>query len=447
MISKPAFNSLVLAAVIIFVACGNSAKDNVCEPGRTVSCACGADVEGTQTCLDDGSGWDVCQCPSSDADVEEDVDMEIDDVAAEDIAAEDLAAEDGVDTSDLDEEEDTVVGPCEPDDGRCAPPSACIGGGCVDPVDDPGAYAAQAALRPSSYWWMVQLPADFDPPESCCFDFTGDGNPDNAYGALVSMFSIIYGDEAVSQELLDAAIEDGTLMRVVDWLELPADGGDGPVRFSIFDAASAQPFSERAAGNGEFRLLPSSFGEYGAHDQFNWGDRTGGQVQAGPSSLTLLLPELLTQTLVPMTIVDAIVTVPVDEQSNGVHSIDESRPGETPELAGGGMLGGVITGESLISFMDDRLGACDCAGFEGLEYYLDSDAGTFILNCTGDIDPLGCGPEDEPYCEDLSIICSTISILPNVFDVDRDADSINESLSIGLRFAWTGATIDGLAPE
>ncbi|MFH1434313.1 MAG: hypothetical protein ABIJ56_01230, partial [Pseudomonadota bacterium] len=100
MMSKPAFNFLVLAAVIHFVACGTSAKDNACEPGRTVSCACGAGVEGTQTCLGDGSGWDVCQCPSPDADVEEDVDMEIDDVAAEDGAAEDLAAEDGVDTYD-----------------------------------------------------------------------------------------------------------------------------------------------------------------------------------------------------------------------------------------------------------------------------------------------------------------------------------------------------------
>jgi len=428
MMQKNIVGSFVLTAVVLLAAC-NGGKGTVCEAGRTVSCACGSGVEGTQTCLDDGSGWDLCRCPSPDADVDEDV-------AVDDLAAEDPTADEGGDVPDLDVEEDSVTGPCEPDDGTCAPPSACMGGGCVDPVDDPEAYAEAASSRPSSYWWMAQFPAAFDPPEDCCFDLTGDGTPDNAFGAILGLFESMPDVTGDPQELLDGAIEDGTWMRVVDWLELPGGGADGPVRFSVFEAASTQPFAERAAGSGVFQLLPSSFGDYGALDQFNWGHVTGGVVHAGPSSVGL-----------PVTVVRAMVEVPVSEQSDGVHSVDETRPGDTPELVGGGRLGGVIPGETLLALLDDRLGACTCAGFEGLEFYPDTEEGTFVTGCTGDIDPTGCGSEDEPYCAIISTICSALPILPLTFDLDLDGDGINESLSIGMRFAWTGAAVDGLAPE
>ncbi len=44
---------------------GQQGKQNVCEPGKQIECACINNAKGIQACLSDGSAWGDCQCPCS----------------------------------------------------------------------------------------------------------------------------------------------------------------------------------------------------------------------------------------------------------------------------------------------------------------------------------------------------------------------------------------------
>ncbi|MBW1808725.1 MAG: hypothetical protein JRJ87_11075, partial [Deltaproteobacteria bacterium] len=46
---------------LLFISCSSS-NGNVCEPGQRRECNCSSDWQGLQTCKDDGSGWEECEC-------------------------------------------------------------------------------------------------------------------------------------------------------------------------------------------------------------------------------------------------------------------------------------------------------------------------------------------------------------------------------------------------
>ena len=60
-------SALGLAAPLLLLAqlltsCGSDDGDKACVPNATSACTCGAAVQGTQTCREDGSGFDLCSC-------------------------------------------------------------------------------------------------------------------------------------------------------------------------------------------------------------------------------------------------------------------------------------------------------------------------------------------------------------------------------------------------
>ena len=160
--------------------------------------------------------------------------------------------------------------PCTSDDD-CYGFDACIGGACVPPVPDPDAYAVQAASRWSSYVRTVQFPALFDPVEQCCFDYTGDGVPDDQFGVMLALVVSFFGGDPAGA--VQQTIEEGELVKVVDWRELAPDLAAGDVQLAVFDGGwnDAIPFADRRAGLGHTMLLRESFGPYGAIDQLNAG--------------------------------------------------------------------------------------------------------------------------------------------------------------------------------
>jgi Sulfatase-modifying factor enzyme 1 len=46
---------------------GDSGSTTNCSPGKQESCACPSGQDGVQRCVDDGSGWEPCQCPDGGA--------------------------------------------------------------------------------------------------------------------------------------------------------------------------------------------------------------------------------------------------------------------------------------------------------------------------------------------------------------------------------------------
>lgn len=382
------------------------------------------------------------------------------------------------DTSDAtpDVQPDIPVGPevCEPSD--CTDPQACVGGACVDPVPDIAGYADEAAARPSSYFWSIQLPALYPVPERCCFDYNGDpsGNADDGLGSLLGLVGSIPGaGDFDIQGTLDASIEDGTITLITDWRELPDTAGD--VKFSILlgtndvnnDGELDDPFADndglctagtRCGGDGVFALDPVSFGDYGSQVQFNVGSLDSGTVTAGPSTfqLTISIEALGSEPLL-LTLLDAKIEADITVDSNGVHTVDTVQNPDTEDeyFQAGGKLGGVIDAEEILTVLDDQFRGCTCANVDPeqpvLSWELDEQAGALVVSCTdntGDAtnECTGSGDGDGPLCGQITTVCGFAGFIGNVLDVDRNNDGINESLSAGLRFAWTGAGIDGLIP-
>jgi len=339
----------------------------------------------------------------------------------------------------------------------CASPDECIGGACVPPVPDPNAYVTDAMTRWSSNVWAVQFPALFEPdPELCCFDYTGDGVPDDAFGGILGLM-IVLGEDPVGS--VDSALENGELVKVFDWRELAPDLASGDVQLSVFDGlwTDSTAHADRILGLGHTAFRRSSFGSYGALDQLNAGTVTTELVEVAGNHFTLTLPEFFlggdmasVHLLEPRLEAPVSYGEPLRDACLGLCSVDEDRgAGHTPQIVGGGKLGGVITADEILTHLDAFYRQCACAGIDPnmpvIEWEANTGTGTFDISCTSNTgDPSLCDPDDT--CSDLDMICSTMPLLTNTLDVDLDGDGIRESWSIGLRLGFAGTTLDPM-PE
>jgi hypothetical protein len=307
----------------------------------------------------------------------------------------------------------------------------------------------------------VQLPATFEPvPWDCCFDYTGDGQPDDAFGTLLALAgtSGLGGDPTVT---INTALENGDFVKVFDWRELAPDLVAGDVQLSIFEGrwTDATSHTDRIQGLGRTTFLRSSFGPFGAHDQLNDGEVVTGLVTATGNQVTLGLPLLFIggDDLVEFHAYEPRLEAPVSYTARGrgtctgLCTVDEEYdPPQVPGVVGGAKFGGVVVAVELLSHMDDFYRGCACAGVDPSEPVIlwELDYNSFLLDiyCTDNyVDPGACDPEDP--CFDLADVCAVIGILGNVFDVDLDNDLINESLSIGLRLGFAGTTLDPMSDE
>jgi hypothetical protein len=335
----------------------------------------------------------------------------------------------------------------------CTSPDECIGGACVPPVPDPDAYVTEAMTRWSSYVWAVQFPSLFEPtPELCCFDYNGDGVADDAFGGILELMIVLGGDPVGS---VDSALENGELVKVFDWRELAQDLASGDVQLSVFDGlwTDSTIHADRILGLGHTAFRRSSFGPFGALDQLNAGAVTSGLVEVTGNQFTLTLPtffvgdELATVHLLdPRLEATVIFGEPLQDSGLGLCSVDEDRgPSHTPQIVGGGKLGGVITADEILTHMDAFYRQCACAGIDPdlpvLEWQENGTTQMFEISCTSNTgDPSLCDPDDP--CSNLDTTCGFIGILSNTLDVDLDGTGINESWSIGLRLGFAGTTLD-----
>ena len=155
---------LVTAAVLalLVTACRDTPASSVCEPSDQVVCVCPEGTQGTQTCRDDGTGFEPCRCERVVADAggpRSDTTPDVrpaDDAVAEDAtpdtAPQDTAPQDGPDVSEPDDvqPEDVAVEDVSPEDvapedvavedvpppvralgERCARDTECASGTCL----------------------------------------------------------------------------------------------------------------------------------------------------------------------------------------------------------------------------------------------------------------------------------------------------------------------------
>ncbi len=337
----------------------------------------------------------------------------------------------------------------------CTSPDECIGGACVPPVPDPDAYVAEAMTRWSSYVWAVQFPALFEPAaERCCFDYTGDGVVDDSFGTMIGLWTSIDPDlDPVA--ITNAALSEGRLVKIFDWRELAPDLAAGDVQLSVFEGiwTDATTFQDRILGLGRTAFRRSSFDSHGALDQLNDGTVTAGLVEVAGNQFTLMLPWIWTgDGLAVFHLQNPRLEVPIadggplPETAFGLSSLDEDRGStHSPQIVGGGKLGGTVSGFEILAHMDAFYRQCSCAGVDPqipvILWEENHATNTLDIWCTDNTGTTAnCDPDDP--CSDLDTVCGTIGILANIFDVDHDGNEVNESLSMGLRIAFAGTTLD-----
>jgi len=344
------------------------------------------------------------------------------------------------------------------DNGDCTSPDECVGGACVPPVPDPDAYVTEAMTRWSSYIWAIQFPALLEPdPDVCCFDYTGDGVADDGFGLLLSAMAPLLGSDPVA--LVDSALANGELVKVLDWRELAGDLVAGDVQMSVFDGlwTDSTIHADRILGLGHVAFRRSSFGPFGALDQLNAGTVTSGLVEVTGNQFTLTLPGLFQGgDIVSVHLLDPRLEAPVSygeplrDACLGLCTVDEDRgPGYTPQIVRGGKLGGVITADEMLTHMDTFYRQCACASINSsmpvFEWEENTFTATFEISCTTNIgDPSLCDPGDP--CSDLGLVCGLVGILGGTLDVDLDITGIMESWSVGLRLGFAGTSLDPM-PE
>jgi hypothetical protein len=63
-----------------------------------------------------------------------------------------------------------------------------------------------------------------------------------------------------------------------------------------------------------------------------------------------------------------------------------------------------------------------------------------------DLDGSTCDDLDPALCSDFSNVCAFLALSALLLDVDTDDDSIEDAISIGLRFESISALVTGISP-
>ena len=310
---------------------------------------------------------------------------------------------------------------------------------------------------PFSYVWRIQLPQSGTDAE-CCFDFTGDGVTDNGLGTLTGALGAISPDTDI-QATLDSAVADGDIALLLEYAGLDETTKTGPTQLWFYlatndvdgDGSGDQAWDTALkAGEGIFQVQPTSLAADGSPlIKFESAEIDSNTLSAGPGDfpLTIPIPGLLT---LDVTIKQAQIEADVRPEASGIFTTDadiDSDGDGTPEVWGGGKLGGVIPVDQVIGILNDLANDCACAGIAADAEVIIAGEGTDQYDVACDpnitINDSACTDADGLICGNLSTVCGFAPALPTLglIDVDTNSNTIPDAISVGLRLSMSGAAL------
>jgi hypothetical protein len=320
-------------------------------------------------------------------------------------------------------------------EATCEGDEFCAAGACVAPgLPEDYVFSADASVITS----LGLAEDDATTPDvdegDCCFDFNGDGEPDNGLGGLLaslgSFLGDSLGDEGVNG-LIQEQIDDGTLTILFEQVGLDSADDDDALTLNGF-------FGEMAEGG--YAADPSSFieGTSTPYIMFDNAMIAGGELTAGPSLFSVTIP-----------LGEFGFDIALDAADTEIWS------NVTAGEAGGlnwtdGILGGVVPMQQLVDALNGLGNSCACLGLDGndmLELKAEDKLGcTPALTgaspaCTEDADGSLC----VGIADNKGLVCTAIGIIKP--DIDTDLSGKKDSFSLGLRFEGAPAVITGLAAE
>lgn len=257
--------------------------------------------------------------------------------------------------------------------------------------------------------------------DSCCFDYTGDGEPDNALGELLGSL----GDVNTS---IQEGIDSGSIALVLEHSGLSSlESGDFVINFWLGEWDGIDALAE--TGGNTVLIDPVSI-DQGAQPQAYVPGATlaDGTVTAGPGTIAITIDLLGT----PLSVRISGAQIEADAGANSDL--------ETGVQLDNGVIGGYVTGSDLSAALNAYIsGSCECLGLEGPLLTWDQATGTgTCASVVGN----SCGEGDT--CGTIGSLCSSLFLIAAP-DVDTDGDGVADALSIGAEFTAVGAQITGVA--
>jgi len=300
----------------------------------------------------------------------------------------------------------------------------------VDPpkCSDPNP-PARCGESPDGYAWgtasIINTFAIAAGDEECCFDYNGDGVPDNALGGILEAFGL----PDINASIQDG-IDSGSIALLLEHSGLTAlTGGNFTINFwlGIWDG-----ITELAQTGNTIAIDPVSI-DAGTQPQAYVPGATltaAGAVTAGPGTILLTL-ELL-GTPLSLRISGARVTASVDAANS---SLDNG------VSLNNGKLGGYVKVADVMDAINLYASTCDCLGLNGGNL-VNYNPATVTATCATVTDT--CAEGDT--CSTIATQCPTLAgVIGFIADVDADGDGTEDALSIGATFTAAGATITGVA--
>lgn len=307
---------------------------------------------------------------------------------------------------------------------------------CFYPSNDPN--CAQGPFGPGSFITDLTIVSN----RTCCFDYTGNGQNDNAIGVLLGQLQVFTGDVNAN---IAFAINQGLLSYVFEFSNFANPFYDPSLDLRVLLGEDTDDFfSNNLGGEGAFNVLPESFEADGTTPKWAFDEArvNNGKLIASGGAIDLTFPGLIDG--VAISLVDVHVRADV---------VDEA--GKEPDLTAGGRvwlsngeLAGVLLRDKLFESMNNAALNCDCIqDARPLMYSYNQDQDKYVCELTA-ADATRCSSASSE-CSNLAdrTICAFFANYSTNVDVDSSGDGTNDGYSVGVRFQSVGASLEGMATD
>ena len=312
---------------------------------------------------------------------------------------------------------------------QCAPGYVDLGNGC-----ERGTSCQDFVFVDDAYVYELVI-GNGNENNPCAMDLTGDGIADNAYGHMLSTMGELTGTDV--NQLLTDNISSGILCQVYDVQDLDSVENDDFIGLSLMQGTDSDDnYENNLDGSEEFTVDAQSFVfeddtcTMEPMNIFDVASVSQGVVSAQAQSLDgIELPSFLDpETLSPVPLFLAKLTAEISQGANGI-------------ILENGKIGGAIPVNDMCTQVNDYVAAnCECLGLDGPLLACGVDGDSYNVECNS----AASNCEQGSTCDSLGSYCNAFAVMFSNADMDTDSDGIADSMSVGMCFSATSATVTGI---
>ncbi len=273
--------------------------------------------------------------------------------------------------------------------------------------------------------------------QSCCFDYTGDNQPDNSLGQLLQ----IAGARQSTNTALQQSIDSGAQAIVLEHDGINGIANTASYTINVLDGAPQCFQTPDAQGGNFYTINPSSYDSAGQPlATLPMANSTGGLITTGQGNLILIVDFVGAGLVLPIRLAQLQATLAPNRSSLPDKGI----------ALDSGTIGGIVKLTEMYDAINDFAAtSCTCytnSNPNNPDLIIYSSASN--ASCNSGISANACGNSGvDGACRDLrDTFCGQIGLIPFFADVNSNNPGTNcgnscDSLSVGASFTAHGARI------